>query len=130
MFLNVCFVSGMVLIEWRNACIVLLYNGIENKNECPILKLLCVVGKLYGSVLIKRIRDSTDGAIGEVQCGFRSGRGCANKKKMQQEKSVSLSTCVAIIKQTKILTSIWQILLATSHCRLFQCEMYGKPNVL
>ena len=86
MFLNFYFVSGMVLIQWRSACIVLLYNGIENKNECPILKLLCVVGKLYGSVLIKRIRDSTDGAIGEEQCGFRSGRGCANKKKIAARK--------------------------------------------
>ena len=28
---------------------------------------------------MKRIRESTDGAIGEEQCGFRSGRGCADQ---------------------------------------------------
>ena len=80
--LNLCFVSGMVPIEWRSACIVPLYKGKGDKNECCNsrgISLLCVVGKLYGRVLIKRIRESTDGAIGEEQCGFRSGRGCADQ---------------------------------------------------
>ena len=74
--LNLCFVSGMVPIEWRSACIVPLYKGKGDKNECCNsrgISLLCVVGKLYGRVLIKRIRESTDGAIGEEQCGFRRG---------------------------------------------------------
>ena len=34
-----------------------------------------VVGKLFGRVLIKRVRASTKCAIGEKQCGFRQGRG-------------------------------------------------------
>ena len=80
--LNLCFVSGVVPIEWRSACIVPLYKGKGDKNECCNsrgISLLCVVGKLYGRVLIKRIRESTDGAIGEEQCGFRSGRGCTDQ---------------------------------------------------
>ena len=32
--------------------------------------MLSVVGKLHGKVLIKRVRDGTECAIGEEQCGF------------------------------------------------------------
>lgn len=35
------------------------------------------MNKLYGRVLIKKIRDLTDGAISDGQCGFRSCRGYA-----------------------------------------------------
>ena len=35
----------------------------------------CVVGKLFGRVLIKRVKAGTGCAIREEQCGFRQGRG-------------------------------------------------------
>ena len=38
--------------------------------------LLTVVSKLYGKVLIKRVRAGTECATGEEQCGFRQSRGC------------------------------------------------------
>ena len=41
--------------------------------------MLSVVGKLYGGVLIKRVSDGTECAIGEKQCVFRQDigtRGC------------------------------------------------------
>ena len=41
--------------------------------------MLSVVGKLFGRVLIKRVRDRTECAIGEEQCGFRQGRGCMDQ---------------------------------------------------
>ena len=40
---------------------------------------LSVVGKLYGRVLIERVRARTECAIGEEQCGFRQGRGCMDQ---------------------------------------------------
>ena len=40
--------------------------------------MLSVVGKLYGRVLIKRVKAETECEIGEEQCGFRQGRGCLN----------------------------------------------------
>ena len=56
-----------------------LYKGTvgrcESSNSRDI-SLLSVVGKLYGRVLIKRVRTGTECAIGEEQCGFRQGRGC------------------------------------------------------
>ena len=36
--------------------------------------MFSVVGKLFGRVLIKRVRTRTECAIGEEQCGFRQGR--------------------------------------------------------
>ena len=41
--------------------------------------MLSVVGKVYGRVLINRIRDRTENAIAEVQGGFRRGRGCTDQ---------------------------------------------------
>ena len=38
--------------------------------------MFSVVGNLYDRVLIKRVRDGTECAIGEQLCVFRLGRGC------------------------------------------------------
>ena len=43
------------------------------------ISLLSVVGKVYGRVLINRIRDKTENVIAEVQGGFRRGRGCTDQ---------------------------------------------------
>ena len=53
--------------------------GKGDKCECNNsrgISLLSVVGKLFGRVLIKRVRAGTECALGEEQCGFRQGRGC------------------------------------------------------
>lgn len=80
--LNVCFESGIVPVDWVSACIVPLYKGKGDKYECTSyrgISLLSVVGKVYGRILIKRVRGCTEGMIGEEQCGFRSGRGCVDQ---------------------------------------------------
>ena len=41
--------------------------------------MLSLVGKLYGRVLIKRVRARTECTIGEEQCGFSQGRGCMDQ---------------------------------------------------
>ena len=43
------------------------------------ISLLSVVGKLFGRVLIKRVRERTECEIGEEQCGFRQGRECMDQ---------------------------------------------------
>ena len=40
---------------------------------------MSVVGKLFGRVLIERVRAGTECAIREEQCGFRQGRGCMDQ---------------------------------------------------
>ena len=41
--------------------------------------LLIVVGKLYGRVLIQRVKAVLECATGQEQCGFRLGRGCVDQ---------------------------------------------------
>ena len=79
---NVCFILSMVPVDWMCACIVPLYKGKGDVHECGNsrgISLLSVVGKVYGRVLINRIRDKTENVISEVQGGFRRGRGCTDQ---------------------------------------------------
>ena len=58
------------------------YKGKGDMYECSNFRgisLLSVVGKVYGRVLINRIRDKTENVIAEVQGGFRRGRGCTDQ---------------------------------------------------
>ena len=74
--------SGSCTYGWRGACIVPLYKGKGDKCECSNsrgISLLSVVVKLYGRVLIKRVKARTECAIGEGQCGFWQSRGCMDK---------------------------------------------------
>ena len=62
--------------HWRGACIVSLYKGKGDTCACSNsrgISLLSVVGKLFGRVLIKRVRAGTKCAIGGLQCMFRQG---------------------------------------------------------
>ena len=80
--MNGCWTEGKVPEEWKKACIVPLYKGKGSRFECQNyrgISLLSVVGKVYGRILIDRVRKSTDEAIGEEQCGFRQGRGCIDQ---------------------------------------------------
>ena len=57
------------------------YEGKGDVYECSNFRgisSLSVVGKVYGRILIKRIRDKTENVIVEVQSGFRRGRGCTD----------------------------------------------------
>ena len=54
-------------MAWRAACIVPLYKGKGVKCECSNSRgigLLSVVSKLFGRVLLKRVRAGTECAIG------------------------------------------------------------------
>ena len=79
---RICFSGGVVPVDWALAIIVPLFKGKGSIQECSNyrgISLLSVVGKLYARVLINRIRDKTEGAILEIQSGFRRGRGCADQ---------------------------------------------------
>ena len=43
------------------------------------ISLLSVIGNVYGTVLINRIRDKTENVIVEVQGGFSRGSGCTDQ---------------------------------------------------
>ena len=54
-----------------------------DKSECSNSRSISLLGgvgiKLYGRVLIKRVRAGTEGVIGKEQSGFRQGRGCMDQ---------------------------------------------------
>ena len=73
---------SIVPVGWVIACMVPLYKGKGDMYECSNFRgisLLSVVGKVYGRVLINRIRDKTENVIAEVQGGFMRGRGCTDQ---------------------------------------------------
>ena len=75
-------VLSIVPVDWVIACMVPLYKGKGDMYECSNFRgisLLSVGGKVYGRVLINRIRDKTENMIAEVQNGFRRGRGCTDQ---------------------------------------------------
>ena len=51
--------------------------GAKCKNYRRI-SLLLIPGKVYGRILIEKMHSLMEGLI-EEQCGFRSGRGCADQ---------------------------------------------------
>ena len=60
---NVSLDMGVVPMYWCGVCIVSLYKGKGAKYECSNsrgISLLSVVVKLYGRVLIKRVRAGTE----------------------------------------------------------------------
>ena len=79
---NICFMLSIVPVDWVIACMVPLYKGKGDVHECSNFRgisLLSVVEKVYGRVLIYRIRDKTENVIAKVQCGFRRSRGCTDQ---------------------------------------------------
>lgn len=43
------------------------------------ISLLSIPGKVYGRVVIERVKEITQGKIGEEQGGFMEGRECADQ---------------------------------------------------
>ena len=41
--------------------------------------MLNAVGKIYGRVLIERVKRKTKDSVSDEQCGFRDGRGCVDQ---------------------------------------------------
>ena len=79
---NICFMLSIVPVDWVIACMVPLYKGkgdVHEYSNFTGISLLSVVGKVYGRVLINRIRDKTENVTAEVQGGFRRGRGCTDQ---------------------------------------------------
>ena len=78
----VCLVKGEVPLDWRRAIVVPFYKGKGDRKECKNyrgISLLSIPGKVYGRVLIDRVRYETENMVGEEQCGFRNGRGCIDQ---------------------------------------------------
>ena len=63
----VCLRSGEVPLDWKRAVVVPFYKGKCDRMECKNYRRispLSIPGKLYGRVLIKRVRVETEHMIG------------------------------------------------------------------
>ena len=94
---NVCYVQGVAPLDWKKACVVPLYKGKGDIQDCGShrgISLLSTVGKIYGRILIDRVVTATTDSVGEEQSGFRQGRSCSDQtfivrqicEKMRQKK--------------------------------------------
>src|SRR5215469_7185716 len=66
--MNICWVKGGVPKDWQEACVVRVYKGKGNKSECGSyrgINMVSIVGKLYGRVVIDRVKIITEGLVGE-----------------------------------------------------------------
>ena len=80
--LGVFFEESAAPRDFRDLCMVPCYKGKGDKCECNSYRGIClmsVVGKVYGRILINRVRKGTEVALGEEQGGFRKGRGCVDQ---------------------------------------------------
>ena len=79
---KVAWEKGVVPEEWMNAVIVPIYKGKGDKRECGNYRgvsLLSVPGKVFGRVIMDRVKEATEYLVSEEQCGFRGGRGCIDQ---------------------------------------------------
>ena len=73
---NVCVLEEKVPNDWMRAIIVPIYKGKGDRSECKNYRgtsLISIPGKVYGRILIKKVRSLTEGLM-EEQCEFKSGR--------------------------------------------------------
>ena len=83
--MRICFVCmsvGRVPEEWRTSIVVPIYKGKGAKDECKNyrgISLLSVPGKVYGRLVIERVRKLTERSVRDEQGGFRKGRGCVDQ---------------------------------------------------
>jgi hypothetical protein len=80
--LCLCLATGVVPQDWCSSVIVPLYKGKGCVKECRnyrAISLLSVPGKVYGKILIDKVRNVTTEQMWDVQSGFMSGRGCVDQ---------------------------------------------------
>ena len=82
------FLMGKVVVVWKRAIALPIYKGKGDRNECKNYKeisLLSIPGKVYGMVLIEKLKCITEGLKGEEQCMFRRGKGCLDQIFMMRQ---------------------------------------------
>lgn len=86
----------MMPIDWVNICVVSLNKGKEDKCDCTSFKsinLLSAVSKVYDKVLVKRIRESTEGVSDVIKIGL--------KRDGMHGSNIWSETCIQIIFSKK-----------------------------
>jgi Reverse transcriptase (RNA-dependent DNA polymerase) len=70
--------SGKAPPSWKAALMVPLYKNKGARDTCGNyrgISLLSIAGKVYATILLRRVSQQLDSKLHEAQCGFRQGRG-------------------------------------------------------
>ena len=70
--------GGVVPEDWRSAVIVPLYKGKRERTKCKNyrgISLLIVIGKIYGGILVDRVRRVTGDMTDDEQGALEQGEG-------------------------------------------------------
>jgi len=78
---NAAWKSGTVPEDWSSAIIAPIHKKGSTKdcNNYRGISLLSIVGKLYASIIERRVRELVEPLLDENQCGFRPMRGCQDQ---------------------------------------------------
>ncbi len=71
LLLNVCSLSSTVPVDWTSECVTLCIKvkrlSVSVRYRFRDVSLLSVSGKVYGKVMIKKIKEDTEGMIYDVE---------------------------------------------------------------
>lgn len=79
--INLTWRSGEVPLDWQSAIISPIHKEgcRKNCNNYRGISPLSVAGKLYASIIEKRVRACVEEVLDENQCGFRPMRNCQDQ---------------------------------------------------
>lgn len=123
--------------DWRKSLICTIYKK-GDKSDCSNyrgISLLSIPGKVFGHIMLDRMRAAVEGKLRENQGGFRSGRGCTDQifcLRVLMEKVIEFQLpTLAIFVDFKAAfdsvhrPSMWHILsdygIPAKYVRLIQC---------
>jgi hypothetical protein len=70
--------SGRAPVDWKRALIVPLYKGKGDRKVADNyrgISLLSIPGKVYATILMRRVYEQVDSQLSDAQSAFRKGRG-------------------------------------------------------
>ena len=115
--------SGKAPTEWKSAIIVALYKNKGAKDQPGNyrgISLLSIAGKVYATLIAKRVYAQTNEQLHEAQCGFRGGRGtidaifalrslsqaCSEKKKCMARAYIDFTKAYDCVNRQ----ALWKVL--------------------
>ena len=112
--LTLCWETGTVPHDMRNAKIVTLYKNKGDKGDCNNyrgISLLSVTGKAFARILLTRLHKLAERVLPETQCGFRAGRSTVDMvftlRQLQEKcREQNLPLYMAFIDLTKAFDTV------------------------
>jgi len=110
-FLNVCWIYGDILEEWRTAIVIPIHKkgGINNPDNCRGISLLNTGYKIYLKIIGKRLTAIAEILLLEEQNGYRKGMDCilSASQIIEKHRECNIRTYIAFIVFHKKPLTLW-----------------------